>query len=205
MEARSEKMLKVVRGALSVVWYLLIILLFGLSVYWIVENRRKGHVSFDVPFDYYLTEVVSSERFANENILSVKIYDNQARIKLDIKESFVSYALFFFNLLVEAFFVLMILWQLRKIFNSINLQEPFIYDNVKRIKKIALLFILYYPVEWLLKGINHLIILKYVHLSSSVLSFSIDFTLILVGLMLYVIADVFKYGYELQQENKEFV
>jgi uncharacterized BrkB/YihY/UPF0761 family membrane protein len=99
-----------------------------------------------------------------------------------------------------------IIYHLRKFFITINQNAPFTYENVHRLKITALCFALTTVLSILL-GISTAVILKTnvkeINLMNMVWEQS--FTGLILGAMLYILADIFKYGFELKKEIGEFI
>ena len=78
---------------------------------------------------------------------------------------------------------------------------------MKRLKITALCIVLFIPVNILLDVLNYSL------LSQQIAGFHTDFKItdtgnliyIILGIAIYVMADVFSYGFELKKENEEFV
>jgi hypothetical protein len=99
---------------------------------------------------------------------------------------------------------MMIIYQLRKLFDSIRQNIPFKYDNMKRLRITALCFALLTPLHILL-GISTSMILRGQVKDYGQMVWSESFIGLILGAAIYIMADIFKYGFELQKENGEFV
>lgn len=83
---------------------------------------------------------------------------------------------------------------------------PFQYDNIRRLKIIALCFALLTPVH-ILVGLCTAFILHTQVKDFSLLNmvWTENLSDLIMGAVIYVMADVFNYGFSLQKENEEFV
>ena len=113
-------------------------------------------------------------------------------------------------LLLAAFFATIstgIIYHLRKIFAAIKQKQPFRADVVKSLKIIALLLTLITPLHLLYGGISYYV------LTHTIADFNKQFMMVwsenfigpILGAVIYIIADILKYGIELKKENEEFV
>ena len=101
--------------------------------------------------------------------------------------------------------VIAILYNLRKIFLKFYHHQPFDYKNITRIKIIAL----YLSLLWVKHIIYSLITYSYFinYELASKFRWRWDFNIrgIVIAAIGYIVAEVFKYGFELKKENEEFV
>jgi hypothetical protein len=99
-----------------------------------------------------------------------------------------------------------IIYQLRKFFDTVHQHTPFVYDNIRRLKITAICFASLTVLNILL-GISSAIILKSNVKDMNLMNMVWHDSLIgfILGAVIYIIADVFKQGFNLQKENEEFV
>ncbi len=101
--------------------------------------------------------------------------------------------------------VIAILYNLRKIFRMFYHHQPFDYKNVTSIKIIAL----YLSLIWIKDIIFNLITYSYYLKYELAYKFGWrwDFKIrgIVIAAIVYIVAEIFKYGFELKRENEEFV
>ena len=97
-------------------------------------------------------------------------------------------------------FGLLLMWNFKRLFEGINMQQPFKADLIKRLKLLALIFVL----SDLLGLIHYFIINALIHqsLESPTLQLLTDFgDGIITGLIILVIAMVYQRGVEIEEEN----
>lgn len=100
-----------------------------------------------------------------------------------------------------------ILYHLRKVFAAVKQKQPFQLSVVKSLKMIALLLALITPIHLLYVAVN------YFALTHAVVDFNKQFMMVwsenfiglILGAVIYIIADIFKYGIQLKKETEEFV
>jgi hypothetical protein len=206
MKNNSHWLLNTIRVILTIVWYLniaLIVIAFGFLT---VKCFSSPYSEFSHPVQYaakpQAVKLVSLTSYSKE----ITITNDQGTIKMLFKNTPLTVSLAYFLLISLETLATTILYQLRKFFNTLKDNTPFQYDNIKRLKLIALCFTLLTPLHMLL-GISKVIILK-----SQVQDFNLyhmvwdeSFTGLMLGAVIYVMADVFKYGLMLKKENEEFV
>lgn len=111
------------------------------------------------------------------------------------------------GLLVFAFFMLglatVIVYQFRRIFANLKAGQPFIPENVRRIRAIGLLVILTCLVQSFLGFGLGMILAKNLAIEGVTIRPQLNFGLdgILVGLAILVLAEVFRYGAALQEDR----
>ncbi len=108
-----------------------------------------------------------------------------------------------FLLIFLLLLALFILFQLRGIFKNLTEDKFYSPDNPKKFLKIGLFIIFIGIVKNALLFINETIIIEYIRLynHSYTISLNFDFTIIFMGLLFIVLAEVFKYGVKLKEEN----
>jgi len=98
-----------------------------------------------------------------------------------------------------------ILYNLRKIFNTFYNNEPFQYENIIRIKKIALYVGLNIPIYCILGIVQYIVLRSYTQKFSMVWwNFPIT-TYLEIATIIYITAEIIRYGLELKKENEEFI
>jgi hypothetical protein len=206
MKTNSHWLLNTIRVVLAIFWYLniaLIVIAFSMLT---IKCFTSQYTVFSHPVQYASkpqpVNLVSLTSYAKD----VTITNDQGTINMQFKNTPLTVSLAYFLLISLETLATTILYQLRKFFDTLKDNIPFQNDNIKRLKIIALCFTLLTPLHMLL-GISKAIILK-----SQVKDFNLyhivwdeSFTGLMLGAVIYVMADVFKYGLMLKKENEEFV
>lgn len=112
-------------------------------------------------------------------------------------------AAYFFLISLEIL-IMTIIYQLRKLFESIKQDAPFKYDNIRRLRITALCFASLTVLN-ILQGISTSILLRSHVKDYGQMVWSESFIGLILGAVIYIMADIFRYGFELQKENGEFV
>jgi len=105
------------------------------------------------------------------------------------------------------YLILAIVYNLRKIFRSLRAGEPFAYENFARLQRIGF-FVLSLAVLDFGKSLFNRYLLQQHFWGhgkdySAKLSFGVD--MILIGLVILVLAEIFRHGYKLKTENESFI
>jgi len=204
-KVKPNLLLVIVKYGLDVVWYLSFVLLV-VGVIFIVKSEQDTTVSkenrtFSVEVEY--RGKLSEPYLTYRNYTAVRFNPTHGRLELSGgRFPFVIY--FMFVLLVSCIFVF--LFYLRKIFTSLLRHSPFCMENVKRTRILAYCLvianILFLVNKWwfipeITSGTSYPI-----HLS---FNFPNDFKYIFMAMAVYVLADIFKYGFQVQEENNKFI
>lgn len=199
-------LLKTVSVLLTIAWYFNIILLVVAFGFLTLKFTTSDTVEFSNPVKYTNAQAPVKLSPRTTDVEKIVLNPDQATLKMELKNTPGYVAMAYFFLISLEFLIMTIIYQLRKFFNSIGQNIPFKYDNIKRLRTTALCFILLTPLHILL-GVSTAVVLK-----GNVKDFELtnmvweeSFTGVFLGMAIYIIADIFKYGFELQKENGEFV
>ena len=204
-KVKPNLLLVAVKYTLDVVWYLSIAFTIG-AVVFIIGQLNDPPPYFVVNVEYR-GELKESYTSTYEDITSVEFQPSHGRLYLKGGEllSQKTIWIFIFALMMFALY-LVFLFYLRKIFTSFLRQSPFCMDNVKRIRILAYCFVVF---NILLLAWKKYFIYQIINLTSfslySYIAFPGDFTYILIAIVIYILADVFKYGAQIQEENNKFI
>ncbi len=205
MKTTSNRLLRLVNLLLTIAWYVNFALIAFVVVLLTIVFVVKDEHEYDLKVKYYnppqsevLQPVVSPIKEAvaqpDQYILKMKAENTPPLIIL---------ALSFFALF-EALLMTTI-HQLRKLFRSLTHETPFSMVNINRLKLIALCFALYLPVDAMQALVNWLSLRQTGFSDRFMIVADLNFTWLAIAAVIFIMAGVFQYGFELQQENKEFV
>ena len=203
-KVKPNLLLVIVKYGLDVVWYLSFVSIIFAIVFMITKRN-----------DPNLSHVISVKQSGNpsqfydsrcESITSVEFQPTHG--KLLIKGTIPLFPgiwqYIHSTALLALYFVF--LFNLRKLFTSFKRLSPFCMENVKRIRMLSYCFVVFHFLKllWEKRIIYHLIgLTTYPALHTT--SIPGDWTYIIIAIIIYVLADVFKYGYQIQEENNKFV
>ncbi|MEO8885288.1 MAG: DUF2975 domain-containing protein, partial [Mucilaginibacter sp.] len=109
------------------------------------------------------------------------------------------------SFIISRFLIIAILYNMRKIFSTFYRNEPFDYKNVTRIKIIALYLALIPAMQLIDNLIDYSHFINYQLASKFLFRWKFSILSIIIPAIVYMVAEIFKYGFELKKENEEFV
>ena len=203
----NKKLISFLSGLVNVLWYISIPLFSAVFLFLLYKFIFDGNVNWDIAlsippndFDFAITPNKPSYRF-----IAITGIEGKLLFNVDLTPLLMFVALVI--VLSTFFLILATLYNLRKIFRSLRAGEPFAYANFARLQKIGLFVMLFAVVEFGESLFNRYLLEQ--HFSNfgkdytAKLSFGID--LILIGLVILVIAEIFRHGYQLKTENESFI
>lgn len=206
MKTNSNKLLRAITIILNIIWVLNFVLIAVAFTFLTIKFCTSDFVEFDNPVKYTSHNEVIKLTALTSDVKDITVTNDQGILKMKLKNTFINvFSAYFFFITLEVL-VTIIIYQLRKFFATLDNNTPFRYDNIKRLRLIALCFALLTALHILL-GLDTAYILhnqvKDFKLMNMVWTES--FIGLMLGAVIYVMADVFSYGFALQKENGEFV
>jgi hypothetical protein len=106
-----------------------------------------------------------------------------------------------------------ILYNFRKVFGTIYRKEPFLDKNIRRLKISALYIALFFVLDLIyklvyyliLKNYNYLVLKSYHRIERFHMPWAFSKGYLEVAAIVYIMAEILRYGLELKRENEEFV
>jgi hypothetical protein len=108
---------------------------------------------------------------------------------------------FYLTSIVVSVIFLWIVWYLRKLIRTIKEGNPFLPENPGRIRKIAYAILVWAPFELMTYGSMYRAFTIQSHIPGGFIQLRPSLEMIFLGLVILVIAEVFKQGVKLQQEQ----
>ena len=207
-KVKPNLLLIVVKYGLDVVWYLSFVSIFFMVI---VIATKKDRPNSNVEHSVYVKysgELKQSYTSYYDTITSVEFRPTHGELAMKGKLPLFNMVwVYIAGLTMFALFVFF-LFNMRKLFTSFLRHTPFCMDNVKRIRVLSYCFVVLNLLQ--LAWERHIIYEITSFSSFSPLdsrSFPGDYTYhyFIIALVIYVFADVFKYGVQLQEENNKFV
>lgn len=192
----------------SFIYYLFAIWLFGSTVnevYNLIKNDSSDftkieHTNFTETFNgagNYKQDSIYN--FSVDKIIKYQRSENSYLIKVKTNSKIGIYNSCYW--IIRLCFITGILWILKNIFNDINLSNPFKYSMVKKLKLLAIGFILYDIIEIANHfALNYLIEQSLVDLKLLEQS-GFGGGDIVKGLIIFIIAIIYQRGVEIYEEN----
>jgi hypothetical protein len=169
----------------------------------IFDGNVNWDIAINIPtndFDFSLTPNKPSYRFIAIAGIEGKLIFNVVLTPLLIVVALV--------LVIGTFYlILAIVYNVRKIFRSLRAGEPFAYEKFARLQRIGFFFM-----AFALLGFGKSLFNRYLLQQhfwghgkdyNAKLSFGID--MILIGLVILLLAEIFRHGYKLKTENESFI
>ena len=203
----NKNLIAFLGGLTNIIWWVslpVFSLLFLVVLYKFISD---GNANWDIAvnispndFDFSITPNKPSYRFIAITGIEGKLLFNVVLTPLLI---FVA----LFLVVVTFFLILAIVYNLRKIFRSLRAGEPFAYANFARLQKIGYFVLSFAIIDFGKSLFNRYLLqqhfLDYGKNYTAKLSFGID--MILIGLVILVLAEIFRHGYKLKTENESFI
>ena len=99
--------------------------------------------------------------------------------------------------------VILITYQLKLIFSSFVQQQPFHERNIPRIRKIGIILIIFSFLQFLFRIVlTQFLITHFKWEDGIVLTYSFNISCLITGVILIIIAEIFKLGSSLEEESK---
>ncbi|MFA6249332.1 MAG: DUF2975 domain-containing protein [Mucilaginibacter sp.] len=201
-------LLKTIRVVLNIVWYAGIALAALAFCLLTIKFFTSDSTLFSAKVKYPIQESITTLQAATPNADHVTLQADNGMIRMELKNTAVNIITAYFFFIILEFLVLTIIYQLRKFFATIHQGMPFRHDNIRRLRITALCFALLTILNILFGLSTSFILHQQVSDFDSnhyQVVWSESFIGIILGAVIYLMADVFKYGFELQKENGEFV
>ena len=181
-------------------WVILVFVTMVLAIVFITKDKVDHDVPVIISTPIATPSVVSKHSDFVEPTLIVKTANLHFFNKVDFMLVFQSFL--FLGLLF--FITLSITNLLRKIFDTLTDNRPFIAANAGRLSKIGILMLLYVPVKIAEDLVRHSKATMHFLIDNTTLStkFEIPFETIIAGLIVLVIAEIFRIGTRLKEEQE---
>jgi succinate dehydrogenase/fumarate reductase cytochrome b subunit len=201
-------LLKTIRVVLNIAWYTGIALTALAFCTLTLKFFTSDAALFAAKVKYPIQETIKTLQAATPNANHVTLQADEGMIRMELKSTAVNIITAYFFFITLAFLVLTITYQLRKFFAAIQQGMPFRHDNIRRLRITALCFA-WLTVLHMVYGLSTNFILHQQVSGFDSMHYQLvweeSFTGIILGAIIYLMADIFKYGFELQKENGEFV
>ena len=203
----NKRLISFLGTLVNIIWWVALpafSLLFLVVLYKLfIDGNVDWDIAVNIPpndFDFSITPNKPSYRFIAISGIEGKLLFNVVLTPLLI---FVALVL----VLGTFYLILAIVYNLRKIFRSLRAGEPFAYENFARLQRIGF-FVLSLAVLDFGKSLFNRYLLQQHFWGhgkdySAKLSFGVD--MILIGLVILVLAEIFRHGYKLKTENESFI
>ena len=203
----NKRLISILGTLTNLIWYISLPVFSLIVLFVLYKFMVDGNANWDIPvrippndFDFSITPNNPSYRF-----IAISGIEGTLLFNVDLTPLLIIVALVV--VLSTFYLILAIVYNLRKVFRSLRVGEPFAYENFARLQKIGF-FVLSFAVLDFGKSLFNRYLLQQNFMYhgkyySAKLSFSID--VILIGLVILVLAEIFRHGYKLKTENESFI
>ena len=203
-KVKPNLLLVVVKYGLDVVWYMSFVLIIFAIVFLITkEDDPNAYFSINVK---YRGELKQSYAPYHEAITYVAFEPTHGKLLMKGALPLYNMVLIFIFLLTMLALHFSFLFYMRKLFTGFLRHSPFCMDSVKRMRVLSYCLVI---LNLLLLVWERYFIYQVTNISSFSPHYSVsypdDYMYIIIALVIYVIADIFKYGVQIQEENSKFV
>lgn len=194
----GQKSLSVfLRYLVNFLWYSQLIIV-GLILIKFFANLFSSENTFSWPVSF-VAKVQEDIVSQNPNILGSKIQVTEGTLLFDTMNDWHANAMMLLGVLIIAAPFLTITFQVRKILKSFVSNDPFLKSNLRRIKLIGIILMLY-PIVLYIFGIGYT-----GYMNSNFVEYdfvnNMDFWPLFFGLFTLVISEVFRLGIEYREDN----
>ncbi len=203
----NRLIMKVASIVLAIIWYLGIAMMVFLTVWEVAVNREGPLIGYPIRFEI---EEEGLLPYTNETVFEVEI--ERAEGELQIKDA-VPWGLRYYSLVVGLLGMglsLGIIYVLRRMVASLKDESPFTRANARRMRWVALLIIGLGVARWLFTWIYYRMLSSKVVLTGieaqmdklNPLTFGMQWDYLTTGILLLLLAEVFRQGVALQDEQQ---
>lgn len=176
--------------------------LFSIEMYHITANGVPKY-SYSLPFSFEVKSVETWKQGQKaDGVEQVDIHFATGQIA--IKGKAATY-LFFLYVFINSLYLFLFLYLLRKILHSLSVKKPFVEENAVHIRTLAVTIIVFELLQGTIELCCYIFIHHKYEFNTIDRAISLDcFSLeaVFFGLVLLVIAEVFKCGAELKEESQ---
>ncbi len=199
---QSSRLVRILHFLLGASWWILLLVVV-MIVALVFLPTDGATFDVDVPMRFQFSDPEFGLSPASTMVSSASVSDLQGKVKLASSED-----VFKWVALVPAigllFFVMLILRSSRKIVRTLRDGNPFLPANVRRIRWLGFLFLLQSLISSSYSTFGVLLVRRWIEFEDIVLktTVKIHFTPLFFGLLLFVLAEVFRLGAELVARNR---
>ncbi|WP_295791972.1 DUF2975 domain-containing protein [Mucilaginibacter sp.] len=202
MKALGNKSLSsVFAKAINVFWWLEWIALIVVVAMVIIAAIVKKAYAVTVPVTFSEVTLRRVQPLNNDFPLGI-LNTTSGNLYLQLNASWQSVAMLLMGFALLFAVVIMVTYQLKTIFSNFKQDIPFNEANISRIRNIAFVLMAYSGVQWLFIVVENQVLtsnLKWEHIH---LTYSFNFSWLITGVILLVVAEIFKQGTLLDNEQK---
>ncbi|UCD37073.1 MAG: DUF2975 domain-containing protein [Fidelibacterota bacterium] len=202
---RSKVIVSVTGTLLNIFWLLLWIILISVTVIFIsaAVNPERSRADLIIPVQFSVMEP-GSLRWPGETDLEVSIHRATAELETTGRLPFSVQLLNYSMYLVAIFLNLLILYQLRRVFASLRTGNPFRRENGTRIRWIGAAVVALGLFKAAFGIVSDPLVISRLEVAGIELrsGISLEGEYIFVGFLILVLAEIFRIGAEMKEEQE---
>ncbi|UCJ05257.1 DUF2975 domain-containing protein [Chitinophaga pendula] len=191
----------------NAMWYVLIPLMViaFIGIGWKVISQ--GYVEWDVPVYLKHPEGLPDVQAVSSSVQFVAVNGAEAVLKLRRKLTPSTTVMVIFGFGMGMLVLFGILYQLRKIFNSLKAGNAFDLANIRRLRLISLFVLISVLVGWIDGVVNRQLLSHYFNdiNGAYVVKFHWGIPALAICVAVFIVSEIFKQGYQLKSDNESFV
>ena len=205
-KSNADWLLNLINFIVNMLWAVNIVAIVFSFCTLAVVYARSSYTDISALVKYRATIESPIKPLSNE-VSNITVSPYSARIKMHVKINPEIIISSFLLLILYEGCITIILYHLRKVFLSIRQKKPFERENIRRLKLTAVCTAVFAPLN-LLTNLLYLVEFK-----DQIPGFESNFKMsgtgnlvtIALALVIFVMADVFRNGSELKNENEQFI
>ncbi len=187
---------------IQIVWWLEWFGAVVITAALIIMPFFKKNVGFNTPVTF-ATAAIKTVSAAGTDFENGQLNATEGSFSFQIQPSLSNILIMIFIVVVAFSFFILATYQLRLIFLSFAKNEPFVEFNITRIRKIGFILIGYALAQLLYHiALNQYLINHFKWSNDILLTYSFNLSALFTGVTLIVVAEVFKLGTSLDNEQK---
>jgi len=203
MKTLGNKSLSGILSAIiRIVWWLEWIGAVVITVALIIMPFFKKDISFNTPVTFSAA-AIKTVAAAGTNLETGQLNATDGNFSFQVQSGLANILIMIFIVVVAFSFFILATYQLRLIFLSFSKNEPFLEFNITRIRKIGFILISYALAQLLYHiALNQYLTSHFKWSNDIQLTYSFNLSALFIGVTLIVVAEVFKLGTSLDNEQK---
>ena len=198
----SKSLTKILFFIVNVLWWLEWIAFSIVAIVFVITSFTQKYISINLPISFSPVNFKSVEAL-NKDLLNGSLQVISGNFSFLLYNSFFNTFICLIGLVAVFSFILLITYQIKLIFSSFIMNDPFNELNIKRMNLIGVLLIGFSFLEFIFNILINLY-LKYQFNWNRGVSLTVGYniTYLLTGVILIIIAGVINLGASLENENK---
>ncbi|MEO8886532.1 MAG: DUF2975 domain-containing protein [Mucilaginibacter sp.] len=203
MKTLGKKSLSaVITGIINVVWWLEWVACFVFIVMLLlVAYFRRGY-SLGIPITFSDRTIMAPVISLDKSLPNGIVNTTSGVFSLHVMATWQNVSLMILATLLIFAVVSIITYQLKAIFSNLSKNQPFNELTIVRIRNIAFILMAYSVLQWLGNIYITQMFIRNFNWRYTELTYSFNFSCLFMGIILIVVAEIFKIGASLEEEQK---